>query len=728
MEDFEKKIKDSKEVIEPSKKNNAGEIYEITKTNIKTRRSIKDLFTFRLVIKYAVFLLFIALVFTSGIFVSNALRDKNKVPYRTDENGNIIVEKVDNKNNDKPLTFGSFETEDELISYLSNNQVNVQTGSNGGWFTMDEEKATSASIQNATASVKEFNVSYTTNTQVENVDEADIVKVHGNNIFYLPYGGINYYNNDVNKVYMFTEVNGELKLAKTIEYTKKIEELKKYDETYSEVKVTNKRPLDLYVTDKYLIVHIGYEEYTGLQEEGKSGIRGNYDYLYRNSFEVYNIDTLDYVTTIETAGSNVSTRLIGNTLYVINNYYDYYRSNYRKYYMPYILIDGSYLGISLNSIYYCGENEINAKSYVSIYKITLDEEIKVEDIHIITPTVNNIYSTDKNIYLIRSYGTGYEETSEYTLEYSKSRVVVVNIEDGLSLSGSFDVKGQIRDKYWIDEKDDCIRVVTTGNQYKRYYFDNKYLFKSESNNFNQLTIFKNTSDGFIQVGVIDDGLGKPGETIRSARFNGDVVTVVTFKNTDPLYYIDISDPNNPVITSSLEITGYSVYQHPYKDNYVIGFGYETNESGSTIGYKITLFDVSDKNNIKEVGKPYVIKREAGKSGFHSAPDFFSDPKALLINLDRDMFGFRMRLYNYSNTNSRYYTIKYFVFKINLESETPFEIILNKKSDQCDYYESLSYFDRMVFIGKNYYLLSAKKVDIYQYNDGKLNSNGVIDLE
>ena len=120
-------------------------------------------------------------------------------------------------------------------------------------------------------------------------------------------------------------------------------------------------------------------------------------------------------------------------------------------------------------------------------------------------------------------------------------------------------------------------------------------------NFNYLTVFKLDSDGkYQEISSITEGLGEIGETMYSARFNGNRATVVTFKQTDPLYYIDLTDHYHPVITSELKISGFTVYQHPYNENYVIGFGYEANSQGVTKGYKIALFDVSDKYNIKQL--------------------------------------------------------------------------------------------------------------------------------
>jgi uncharacterized secreted protein with C-terminal beta-propeller domain len=101
-----------------------------------------------------------------------------------------------------------------------------------------------------------------------------------------------------------------------------------------------------------------------------------------------------------------------------------------------------------------------------------------------------------------------------------------------------------------------------------------------------------------------------GERIYSARFMGERCYLVTFKKVDPLFTIDVSIPNNPHVLGKLKIPGYSDYLHPYDENHLIGIGKETVESqeGNFAwfqGVKISLFDVEDVKNPKEVSK-YII--------------------------------------------------------------------------------------------------------------------------
>ncbi|MBO4666909.1 MAG: beta-propeller domain-containing protein [Bacilli bacterium] len=745
MDDFEKKIRESKECIEESKVSSSKDIYKMAKSASPKGPSIKKAFTPKLVIKYAIIVLAFLLMFTGGFFLSKGLNKnsdgKEKIIYRsTVDNNNVTINYDDVEEKTTPLSFSSFNSQEELVSYLADNRGAKSTANgdeSAGWYSIPTAQA--ESVMDGDSAKANSSSSYQTNTQVENVDEADVVKVKGNHIFYIT----NTSNSKKSACYMYTEVDGELELTKEIEFSEQID-LIETKEGYELVKITRTTPMDLYVTDKYLVLRINKYEYKSTRYINISTLKynysGSYDHGYTCMFQIYDVETLDLITTIDTAGTNVSTRLIDNTLYIVNNYYDYMYNDNKFYFYPYFYVGDKIYYPYISNIYCCEGSE--AKTYVSIYKVTLGDEINIEDLHILTPTVNNIYSSMKNIYLIRSYGSTVIKEEDYQLSYSNSRVVVVNIEDALTLSGSFDVKGSINDKYWIDEKDEYIRVVTTGYESKHYYFDQKYFYKYESSVFNFLTIFKKTEDGFIESGSIKEGLGKPGETVRSARFNGDVVTIVTFKNTDPIYYVDISDPENPVITSSLEITGYSVYQHPYKDNYVIGFGYDGSRWSD--GFKITLFDVSDKTNIKQVGKSLVIKSNVttwnGNESYYnlnySTPEFFNNPKALFVDNELGIFGFRLVAYNYyyyrngylSNGNPQYdYDSKkstniceYLVLTIDETSEEPIKMITLAKEERSRYveyndynYQVSRYFKRLVFIGNNYYLLSPFQVNTYK---------------
>jgi hypothetical protein len=100
------------------------------------------------------------------------------------------------------------------------------------------------------------------------------------------------------------------------------------------------------------------------------------------------------------------------------------------------------------------------------------------------------------------------------------------------------------------------------------------------------------------------GLGK-GERIYAVRFDGPAGYVVTFRQTDPLYTVDLHDPAAPKVTGELKITGYSAYLHPAGDGRLIGIGQEASTQGQTQGTQVSLFDVSDLNKPTRLAQHHV---------------------------------------------------------------------------------------------------------------------------
>jgi uncharacterized secreted protein with C-terminal beta-propeller domain len=108
--------------------------------------------------------------------------------------------------------------------------------------------------------------------------------------------------------------------------------------------------------------------------------------------------------------------------------------------------------------------------------------------------------------------------------------------------------------------------------------------------------------------------------------------LVTFKQVDPLFVIDLSDPNHPEELGYLKVTGYSDYLHPYDETHIIGIGKETTDAGEFAWYqgvKISLFDVSDVGNPQEISK-----LEIGDRGTDS-PALW-DHKAFLFDKSRNL--------------------------------------------------------------------------------------------
>ncbi|MFR9775343.1 beta-propeller domain-containing protein [Micromonospora sp. MS34] len=170
------------------------------------------------------------------------------------------------------------------------------------------------------------------------------------------------------------------------------------------------------------------------------------------------------------------------------------------------------------------------------------------------------------------------------------------------------VPGWLINQYAMSEWDGHLRVATTSGR--------TWGPKPASTS----SVYALRADGttLTQVGKVT-GLGK-GERIHAVRFVGATGYVVTFRQTDPLYTLDLRDPTAPKVSGELKINGYSAYLHPAGEGRLLGVGQEASDQGRVQGTQLSLFDVSDP------AKPTRIARYHVKQG-HSEAEF--DPHAFL---------------------------------------------------------------------------------------------------
>lgn len=169
------------------------------------------------------------------------------------------------------------------------------------------------------------------------------------------------------------------------------------------------------------------------------------------------------------------------------------------------------------------------------------------------------------------------------------------------------VEGWLLNQYALSEWDGHLRVATTLETFGEAPV-------SES----AVTVLEQRGERLVPVGSVT-GLGE-GELIYSVRFVGPTGYVVTFRQVDPLYTLDLSDPAAPARLGELKITGYSAYLHPIDAGRLIGVGQEADTSGRTLGTQVSLFDVSDLRDPIRLAQHHV-------SGGRSEAEF--DPHAFL---------------------------------------------------------------------------------------------------
>lgn len=153
-------------------------------------------------------------------------------------------------------------------------------------------------------------------------------------------------------------------------------------------------------------------------------------------------------------------------------------------------------------------------------------------------------------------------------------------------TGSGVAPGRLLNQFSLSEREGALRVVTTVDG-------------GPTGMSGRLTVLDTEGDTLDAIGHLD-GLG-PGEEVKSVRFVGDLGYVVTFRTTDPLYALDLSDARNPRLLGELKIPGFSQYLHPVGDGLLLGVGRDADpRTGMTTGLKVSLFDVRDPAAMAEL--------------------------------------------------------------------------------------------------------------------------------
>ncbi|WP_262174558.1 beta-propeller domain-containing protein [Saccharococcus sp. Marseille-Q5394] len=273
---------------------------------------------------------------------------------------------------------------------------------------------------------------------------------------------------------------------------------------------------------------------------------------------------------------------------------------------------------------------------------------------------------------------------------------------------SAELSGTILNQFSMDEYKGNFRVVMTeGNMWDD---------KNPSKNHLYILNEKMEMTGSVK------GLAK-GERIYSARFMGDKAYMVTFRETDPLFVIDVADPAKPKVLGELKIPGFSNYLHPLDENHLIGFGYDTvaqkNPSGGeplilTKGMKISLFDVTDFHNPKEKYTEII-----GGRGTYSPLQY--DHKALFQHKKRNLFGFPVSMYE---EGAKDFEVDYkgsgaLIYEITPDSGIVLKgDLVQKKASGEQYEEWEKQIQRLLYSGDSVFTLSMDEVKSYKLDSFK----------
>jgi uncharacterized secreted protein with C-terminal beta-propeller domain len=319
------------------------------------------------------------------------------------------------------------------------------------------------------------------------------------------------------------------------------------------------------------------------------------------------------VSNIKIDGTMVSSRRIGDDLYLVTSYTAYVEglnpnasseeellANYLTILdtpdsglMPKIYRDGDE-GSALNSTDDCvipaqATEKDGYAHLLTISRINLTDPNDIQS-SCISSVANMLYMSEANLYL-SSTVNNQTVLHKVSLDANLTYQATGNVDGIIGWRGAANLR--------LSEQNDNLRIVTS--DYSSGEPEHKLSILGQQGN--ELTILATLPND-----TSPEPIGKPGEDIYAVRFLGDRGYIVTFERIDPLYVIDLADPNAPSVLGALEIPGFSSYLHPLDNGYLLGIGQQVNvnnipENGEVTdepvtqeGMKISLFNVSDPTN------------------------------------------------------------------------------------------------------------------------------------
>ena len=538
----------------------------------------------------------------------------------------------------------------------------------------------------------------TTNIQVENVDEADIVKTDGDYI------------------YSISEDNVIITDVKDPKQPKVVATIKSEDDDI---------PEDIILYKDKLVV---------ISTKGNQTQRYYYNDRMNTVVKIYNITSREkpvLTKSYEMYEPYYTSRCIDNVLYVISS------GNLRKEDDEIVVgynEDNMEKEMSIDKIKYLKDVKTTKQTLIS----TVDLNNETADIKLDSYLMNisNAYVSENAIYLLnQKYNNdskipmkllfgfkgvfGLEDYYEMDSESGYyTEIYKFDIKENVEYKAKTKVKGKTINQYSLDEKDNHLRIALYDNDGSR------------------VAIF---DEDLKQIGI-SDNVAK-GEKMYSSRFIGDKVYFVTYKTIDPLFVMDLSNETKPKVLGKLKIPGYSTYLHPYDENHIIGIGMETKEiinrnsngkvistTAKVVGMKMALFDVSNVNSPVQISSVVI-----GYSRTTSA--ILTNPKALLFSKEKSLIAIPVNNYsqdfevtssnnyetminNYTKYSKPYNAEGYFVYNINVQDGFKLKGVITHEKTNATYYYSNSKLLRGLYIDNNLYTVSETMIKVNELDSLK----------
>ena len=532
-----------------------------------------------------------------------------------------------------------------------------------------------------------------TNEQVKGVREADVLKTDGQYIYAINSKNLFIVKADAGSMELVSKIPQPQAEAKQVYF-------------------------ELYIAgDRLVAIRQGYNPASSGSGD-PAMLEGCIDYPTTGNIMDTTVDIFDIsdraapvrIHTLTQSGDYNSSRMIDGYLYLITTYYNDVRQmdlNEPGTFLPLYACDGQQFLPDEGDIFLppgttwpcysviSGIDAVGAGTFISQKALYGD--------------AGTIYVSTGAVYLAHTIGS--EEHSDFGGEFveynywSETALSMLTINAGQVIphARAF-VPGYALNQFSLDEYDGALRIVTTNEKSKWYgfkdvsktYTDEEWARLPTGETLSANALY--TLDSNLKILGSVENLA-PGERVYSCRFAGGFAYLVTFRQADPLFSVDISDPALPKVLGALKIPGLSEYMFPYAEGRLFGLGRDADIStGRWLGLKLTMFDSSNPADVKErhtllVGDEHTISE--------------SNHKAILVSADRGLVAFPAEG-------------KYMVY--GYDDQAGFSLI----ADMLVETGSPGWVEiRGLFIGGAFYMVGPNRINAYAINNGFSEAGNVV---
>lgn len=579
----------------------------------------------------------LALVVCSGIYITVTRVDKNSGTGQTDsiamtdtqqtvgeadETGDVDVTALGTMYHPASDYKEVYQT--LLKGYQQNNQQNwieeetsaetstaasgaMNSGSDKYYYSDGAEYG--SAVVDLTEGSKEGGKDYsTTNLQMEGVDESDIAKIDGSYIYTVE-----------DKYIVITDIrDGKLK------------------------EVTRFLPKDCGASDRVMEIYVDGDQLILVVQCYETSLEEDSAFCYEmngkntTQIQVYSIvdrKNPEFEGRLIQDGYYNTSRKIGDVVYLFTQYNmtsDVVGYVEKEYTSVIPKVNGE--KVAASEIYL---PESSGESGILVSSLDVNKPDKVLDSKLVISGYAQTYISKDALYLYEEDYDGAMITNIAKFALDEGRI------SGVAAAA---VRGYVRDTFAINASDGYLRVLTTDY--------------STEDEVNALYILDENMKLTGQLTGI-----APGEEIYAARFMGNTGYFVTYRNTDPLFTVDLSDPAKPEIIGELKVTGFSEYLHFWDDTHLLGVGYESDEkTGNIENIKLSMFNIENPGEVTEEAK--LVLKDVDYS------EALYDYKSVIISKDKNLIGLVCEDYSGSRTKQTYQIYSYENGTFKKQAEIP----------------------------------------------------------